>query len=620
MQQTEIRLLRKAMIKRYKWLGFVSSLAVIPSVTLVNLTTGVKAAAPSRSHAAAPKASAKTSAVASRCKTRNTATGTIKWSDWQFPDTFSTYTGGNLAVSALNTNLIFDGLTLYDSTVKLIPDVLTTIPTVKNRGIQNGGKTIVLHVKKGIQWSNGAAITSKDINFAFKINSDPLTGPACSGTCDAIARIDTPDKYTAILHMKRVYAPTVPYALPGIEPMKWAGAWNNNAHQAAQKLMDASYNFENSSYPTDGPYQVYEFVKDDRIVYKPMKYYSILSCGPKVKTIIFAFYSDKNAMIAAAASRQTDLTQDYTVADLSQLNAHKSAYTVHSDPGFFVEHFEMNEDPTFQGKPNPLSHAKVRLAIALAFDKIGMIRNALGVSTAVAKSIVAWTPLVNTPTLRQPFADTKITGQWDPIAKKYRNDTGSPSAVADAKKLLAQTPYASGFTLRLFTTSGNPVRAAQLGVLASNLKKIGITASPNFVPASKFFGGWDQGGTLDHGDYQLADFAYTGLPDPDQLRANLESKYCDRRQTVHALVNQNESCIQSPSIDDDMKRAAGSLDSAVRQKYYNRMQVEINQKSYWIPLYSRPSISTVDNHLVNFKNNPTEIGLTWNTWAWAYKS
>lgn len=607
------------MTKRFKWLGFVSSLAVILSMALVGLTTGVKAAAPNHSHAAAKKASAKTGAV-TRCKTRNAAKGTIKFSDWQFPDTFSGYTGGNLAVSALNTNLIFDGLTSYNNKVKLIPDVLSQIPSIKNKSILNGGKTIVLHLKHGVKWSNGAEITSKDINFAFKINSDKLTGPACKGSCDAIARIDTPDKYTAVMHMKRVYAPAVPYALPGLWPVKWAGAWNNNAHVAAQKLMDATFNFESTNFPTNGPYQVSEFVKDDRVVFKPMKYYSVLSCGPKVKTIIFAFYSDKNAMIAAAASKATDLTQDYTVADLTILNGHKSAYKVYADPGFFFEHLEMNEDPTFQGKPNPMANAKVRLAVALAFDKIGMIRSALSVSTAVAKSIIAWTPLVNTPKLHQPFADTKLLGQWDPISKKYRSDTGSAGAVADAKKVLAQTPFASGFTLQIATTSGNPVRAAQLGVLAENLKKLNITAVPSFIPATKFFGGWDQGGTLDHGDFQLADFAYIGLPDPDQLRANLESQYCDRRQTVHALSNANDSCITSSTMDTAMKKASASFNNAVRQKYYNQMQVEINKNAYWIPLYSRPSISTVDTHLSNFKNNPTQLGQTWNTWEWAYKS
>jgi hypothetical protein len=108
------------MTTRFKWLGVITSLVIILSVTLVGLTTGVKAAAPKHSHVAAAKTSAKSHAsnkVTSRCKTRVKAKGTVKWSDWQFPDTFSVYTGGNLAVTALNTNFIYDGLLFYNNKV-----------------------------------------------------------------------------------------------------------------------------------------------------------------------------------------------------------------------------------------------------------------------------------------------------------------------------------------------------------------------------------------------------------------------------------------------------------------------------------------------------------------------
>jgi peptide/nickel transport system substrate-binding protein len=608
------------MTKRFKWLSFVSSLAVIMSVALVSLTTGAKAAAPSRSHASAPKASSKSSAVASRCKTRNKATGTIKWSDWEFPDELNSFTWGGTVVDALSANMMFDGFTSYNDKAKLYPDVLTQIPTIKNKGVQQNGKTIVFHLKHGLKWSNGVEITSKDVNFAFKISSDPLTGPVCSGTCDHIARIDTPDKYTAVFHMKNVYAPTIPYALPGLEPVKWPGAWNNNAHAAAVKLMDASYNFENPSYPTNGPYQVTEFVKDDRVVFTPMKYYTALACGARVKNVIFAFYSDKNAMIAAAAQKGTDMTQNYTQGDLTALASHKGAYKLYNEAGFSYEHFELNHDATFQGKPNPLANVKVRQSIALAFDKIGMIRSALSVSAASAKQIVAWTPLINTPKLVQPFADKQLIGQWDPITKKYRSDTGSASAVADAKKLLAQTPYAGGFTVQLGTTSGNPIRAAQLGVMQENLKKIGITAVLSFIPASKFFGNYAEGGTLDHGDFQIADFAFSGSPDPDQLHTAFDSKYIDRLQTTHSPINQNYSAIKSPTLNTDFKQGAATFDGKLRQKYYNQFQVQINQNADWIELYYRPQIATADSILGNFKNNPTQYGQTWNAFEWYAKS
>ncbi|HEX6509219.1 MAG TPA: ABC transporter substrate-binding protein, partial [Chloroflexota bacterium] len=334
------------MTKRFKWLTFAISLGVVVSMALIGLSTGVNAAAPSKSrvattHAtkkATAKANAKASA-ASKCKTRVKAKGTVKWSDWQFPDTFSPYTGGNLAVTALNTNFTTDGLLGYNNKVKLFADMLARIPTLKNGDIQNGGKTITLHLRSGMKWSNGKPITSKDVKFSWQVNMDKLTGPYCAGTCDAIASIATPNATTDVLHMKTVYSAAIPYALEfPVMPAVYPGAWNNNAHAAAQKQEDPTFNYESSSYITNGPYQVGEYVKDDRIVYHPMKYYTILSCGGAIQTVIFAFYSDKNAMIAGAASRATDMTQDYTVADLTQLNAHKSAYKLYSDPGFFFEH------------------------------------------------------------------------------------------------------------------------------------------------------------------------------------------------------------------------------------------------------------------------------------------
>jgi ABC-type transport system substrate-binding protein len=137
---------------------------------------------------------------------------------------------------------------------------------------------------------------------------------------------------------------------------------------------DPTWNFENKSFPTNGPYQVSEFVKDDRIVFSPMKYYNVMNCGPFVKSIIFAFYSNQDAMIAAAASRQTDITQDYTPTNLPALNQHASAFKVQAPAGFVFEHLEFNLDPTYNGQPNPLSNKNVRLALALSSTRLACSR------------------------------------------------------------------------------------------------------------------------------------------------------------------------------------------------------------------------------------------------------
>jgi peptide/nickel transport system substrate-binding protein len=350
-----------------------------------------------------------------------------------------------------------------------------------------------------------------------------------------------------------------------------------------------------------------------------MKHYVTMSCGAHVKTLIFEFYSSKPTMIAAAASHQTDTTTDYTLADLPALHEHADAYTVHNDPGYLIEHLTFNVDPTYNNATNPLNNEKVRQALALALDKWGLIRSALSMTKAEAAGIIAWSPLIITKALVQPFADKKLVGQWDPIAKKYQVNTGTGQALADAKKLLAETPFKGGFTLDFDTTSGNPVRQAQAAVIQKSWSNIGVNLNLNFPPASKLFGEWGDGGVLQHGAFQVAMYADVGYPDPDGFKFNFQHQYIDREKTVHSSVNANVAGIHDSSFDEAFNKAAASFDPKVRQKWYNVWQVGLNQKAYWVPLFYRGEIATADSKIGNFEANPTNAGDEWNTFAWVAK-
>jgi ABC-type transport system substrate-binding protein len=583
---------------------------VILSVSILTLVTNVSASVP---HHAARGSSHKGSIT--RCVKRNKATGTIKYSDFLFPDTFNPYDGVGLTVTAETSISMFDDLWRYNNRINLFPMMLTTIPTIKNGGVRDGGRTIVLHLKHGLRWSNDAEITSYDIKFALAVNNDMLTGPACTGSCDAIKSIGTPDRYTAIWHMKRVYASAIPDANPGMWPTKWPGAWNNDPHQAAVWLTDAAHNFEGTQYPTNGPYQIVQFVRGDRIILHPMKYYSDMNCGAYLKNLIFALYSDENSMIAAAAQQQTDATQSYMIGALPELRRYTNVFHIHTAPSFLLEHLELNQDPSYHGQPNPLSNAKVRVALALALDKLGMIRSAMGISASVARSIEGWSFMINSPRLAQPFTDRKLIGQWDPIARKYQVNTGNGQALTDAKKLLTQTPYKAGFNLDYFTTQGPPTRVAQEMVIASNWKRLGVTLSPHFVPATKLFSDWDGGGILHHGDFQVADYASGTSSDVDAFKYSMQSRYVDRRQTMHSAVDGNNAGISSPTIDANFKKAAGTFDDKKRARYYALIQREVNERADWITLYFRLQITTEDGRIAHYSNNPAE-GPEWNTYGW----
>jgi peptide/nickel transport system substrate-binding protein len=603
--------------RRSRWKVIGASFVAATSLAIASLSPAIASRPQSGTMSRVTQSHTHEAAAATRCKVRNKATGTVKFSDWQFPDSLNAYQS-QASVSQEVISIIHDDLTTYNGKGETVPILLTNLPSAANHEITNGGRTITATLRQGLKWSNGQALTAADVKFGWQVANDPKSGPYCSGTCDHIARIDVKGKYGLVFHLKSVYAPFIPVGLPPVWPTSWPNAWaKGDVSAAVTKLFtDSTFNMEGKAFPTDGPYQVTQFVKDDRIVLKPMQYYTSRACGARVGTLIFAFYSDKNAQIAAATQKNTDITTDYTWADLAPLQSHAGPYKVHALPAFLFEHLTYNMDPTYNGQKNPLHDVRVRLALNLALSKIALIRSALSIGAAKAKEVEAWSPFIITPTYKQPFADAKLQGQWDPISKKFRTDVGSAGAIADAKKLLSQAGYSGGFSLDGYTTSGNPVRAAQFSVVQSYWKKINVNFTPNFVPASKIFGGWTDGGTLQHGAFQVAMYADVGYPDPDNLKLLFQSQYIDREKTAHSSVNQNVPALKDKIVDQAFDKGAASLDPKVRQKYYTQVQIELNKVAVHDDLFYRPEIATDDGRAGNFSANPTNAGNQWNTWAW----
>lgn len=610
------------MNSRSTWIGAIVSICVILSMALFGFNSGPASAATAKHGAQSHvgKGKKKGPAKTAACTKKNKQVGIIKYSDWQFPDTLNPYQE-DLNVDGEISDGMFDDLFIYNHSGKLIPDVAANIPSLGNHQITNGGKTVIVKLKHGVHFSNGSEVTSQTVRFSWQIANDKVTGPYCAGiTCDSISRIDTPNKYTAVVHFKSVNPAAVNTALEGIVlyPTKWPGAWNGDPHAAAVKLELPTYNFENTSYPTDGPYHVASFIPNDRIQLVPMKYYSALGCGARLQQALFVFYATKPGMIAAAASGQTDMTDNYTFADLKDLQSHANVFKTVVEPGLQWEHFELNQDPTYNGKTNVLTNRNVRVALALALDKLGLIRSALGVTPAVARSIESWNMWTNTKQVKAPFTDTSIVGQWDPIAKKYQTNVGHGQALADAKKLIANSPCAHGCTINFTTTSANPVRQAQEAVAANSWQRIGVTLSPVYVPATKFFSGvWADNGTLDHGNYQIAQYT-NGIVtvDPSLFKEYMDPRFCDRKHSSHSAIYANEICETDPAISRAFDAAGSTFDKSVRAKEYSLIQTAFNQNAWWIMLYYRGSLETNDSKNKAFATSLVTERDTWNMFAW----
>ena len=86
-----------------------------------------------------------------------------------------------------------------------VPELATIVPSKQNGGISADGRTIIWHIRKGVVWSDGAPFDADDIVFSTEAVLNPANNETSRLGWSLIARIDEPDKYTVVYHLKQPY-------------------------------------------------------------------------------------------------------------------------------------------------------------------------------------------------------------------------------------------------------------------------------------------------------------------------------------------------------------------------------------------------------------------------------
>ena len=98
---------------------------------------------------------------------------------------------------------IFAPLFRYGPTGDFVPELATAVPTYENGGISKDSKTIVLHLRHGVVWSDGAPLTARDLRFTWRAVLNPHNSVKLTSGWDDISAIDVPRDDTAIVHLKK---------------------------------------------------------------------------------------------------------------------------------------------------------------------------------------------------------------------------------------------------------------------------------------------------------------------------------------------------------------------------------------------------------------------------------
>jgi peptide/nickel transport system substrate-binding protein len=518
-------------------------------------------------------------------------TGTVLFSDYQFPDTLNPVQA-KLPISQQIIAMMWDPLIGFDDESVAFGDLVRTVPTVQNGGavVKKGHLYVTLTLRPNLKWTDGAAITSADILFGWQVYMEKATGPACSGTCNAILAITTPDPSTAVIEFHGTpgsFLLDLPPALP-VHAFASAG---DAAEQLGQQV---GYNYEASSYVTSGPFQVSQVVPNDHITMAANPNYNA-NVGPYLSTITFVFYATKARMLADATSNLTDVTSNYSLADIANLVTRLPAFNLVLYPGFHFEQALYNVDPTYNGAPNPLSDVNVRKALNMAVDR-----------NAVCQSVFSLDPVTCSKLL--------LEGVITPSSALSVSPTGLGYDVAAAQRLIAASAFPHGFTLDMIALSGSPVRQTEATAIQADWSQLGVTVSLRYVSSAQLRASWNNGGVLAHGQFQVAIFPQTDDYYPDWLTQAYGSKYIDRAQTTHSTHNQNFGGVIDPQLDTDLTQEASNPDQIARTRLFADADQRIIDQAYMLGLYSLPDIYTVDPNVGYFLPNPA--GDTWNSFEW----
>ena len=369
----------------------------------------------------------------------------------------------------------------FDEHNQVYPELATEVPTQKNGGVSKDGLTITYHLRRGVKWADGVPFDADDVVFSTNVVNNPANNEVGRSGWDQIAKIDEPDKYTVIYHLKKPYSPFIEtfFSTAGANPC------------ILPKHLLAQYpNINNIPYNSKpvgiGPFKVDRWDRAQQIVLVANPLY--FRGRPKLDKIVLKIIPDRNTVLSQLQAKEIDmwdLASPNYLPRLEQLDA----YTVVRRPSYYWDHMDMNI--THPG----LNDVTVRKAIRLAFDRQERLdKIAHGVGT-----------LSDSPTpIGAPYEVKVPPTPHDPALANKMLD-------ADGWKMGPDGVRAKNgvrLSFRFAAIAGLQDVDNGLELLRQNLKAIGVDINIQHYSTAMYFAPLQEGGIVYGDKWDLTGFAW----------------------------------------------------------------------------------------------------------------
>jgi len=504
----------------------------------------------------------------------------------------------------------------------VVPDAASTIPTTANGGITDGGKTLTIHLRKGVMWDTTPArqVTAADFVREFKM------------LCNPVSPVGAPGYFTATIVGMEAYC-------NGFASVKGTASAissyvNSHALPGVVATNDLTLTFHlNSSTPdflyilTMGfcsarPVEYQKYVPDSATMRQ-----HTLSDGPYAITSYVpgkSFTLERNPAWEASTDpnrhayvNKVTITEGLS-ADSVQQQLEAGTADMEWDvtpPAQNLPGLEAQHSPGLVVGPTPSGASALVLGVYLPLNEYaGPMKNKL-VREAVAYGVDknAIVQILGGKTLAAAASQLVLPGNvgyipsFDPFPDN--NGVGNP---AMAKKLLVQA-HQTGVTIKLLYSTTDPMpRIAQ--ALQSSLDAAGFKVK--LVPAvqSDFYGKYLYNPTSSRKD--IWDLAPAGF-EPDWFGNNGRSTVVTLLTNPGFVGSNDSGDYNSPVVNNAVKSALSASSTAAAVKYWQladstamkdaAMVPVVDQK--W-PIFHSAAVKGCNLYWVGLNCDPTNVWLS----------
>jgi peptide/nickel transport system substrate-binding protein len=377
-------------------------------------------------------------------------------------------------------------LVRFDHSNRPIPELVTAVPTQQNGGISKDGKTITWHLRHGVKWSDGAPFDADDVVFSTEAVLNPKNNEIGRDGWDLITKVDEPDKYTVVFHLKQPFASYIPIfftsggANPCVLPKHILGNLPN--------INTSPYN----SKPVGiGPFRYVSWKRGDSIELEPNPYY--WRGQPKLKRIVYKQIPDRNTLLTQLQTGEIDFWPYAGQGYLQRLKA-IPGITVDAPVGYYFAHIDFNVTHPI------LKDVRVRRALRFATDRKLILEKAYHGSGVLQETPIS----PKNPAYRAfktiPYDPAKAHALLDEAGWAQRDSNG------------VRTKNGQKLHLDYAVYNGAPDTDTMIELIRGMWKKIGVEIEVHHYDTGLFFALVQEGGIVYGGKFDVTSFSWGGDP------------------------------------------------------------------------------------------------------------